>query len=120
MVFYKSEPLDEFKQQHLEMVIPQAIYQLLQEQKLNINQGIYNVSIEFQKPINVEVEEIIDKFRVADEYRFKGVQKTRAEIEKVAKSFRYLIIKIEPKEAKENWYEWWKDNRSPEIRTTDN
>lgn len=93
MFIYKSEPLDEFMQQHLEGVIPQALYKLLQEQKLNINQGTYNVSIELQKPTDEEAEEIMNKFRVCGDYRFKGVQVTRTEIEKVAKNFRYLIIK---------------------------
>lgn len=98
MYTYRSEPLDENKQKHLEHIVPQIIYDLLRNNK-DISQGIFK--FELEELTLQEKDDLKYQFRVGDYYHYQGTNRTIDEIKTVVDKFRCLVVKIEQKEVVE-------------------
>lgn len=98
MYTYRSEPLDENKQNHLEHIVPQIIYELLRNNK-NISQGIFK--FELEELTLQEKDDLKYQFRVGDCYHYQGMNRTIDEIKTIVDKFKCLVVKIEQKEVAE-------------------
>lgn len=98
MIIYKSEPLEKFELENIEYFKCNAMCRMIE--KYGVEQGIFK--FELVPLTDAEKGFEIDKYMAeAEIYFYYGVQKSFNEMKEIVDGFRYLILKVEPKDLKD-------------------